>query len=127
MLVADALMSQTLQDHANKHDVGLWVAPKLSSDQLSLLIKQSLAVVSMAHKEPFGLTPIEAFSIGTAIFVNDGGFIDSIVDGESGRLISGPQPWNGIVLWTRPSPRRFVTNGLIMEDSGSLNYDYRHL
>ena len=52
-------------------------------------IKQSLAVVSMAHKEPFGLTPIEAFSIGTpAIFVNDGGFIDSIVDGESGRLIS---------------------------------------
>lgn len=80
---------KTLQDHADKHDVGLWVAPKLSSDQLSLLIKQSLAVVSMAHKEPFGLTPIEAFSIGTpAIFVNDGGFIDSIVDGESGRLIS---------------------------------------
>ena len=80
---------KTLQNHADKHDVGLWIAPKLSSDQLSLLIKQSLAVVSMAHKEPFGLTPIEAFSIGTpAIFVNDGGFVDSIVDGESGRLIS---------------------------------------
>ena len=80
---------KTLQNHADKHDVGLWIAPKLSSDQLSLLIKQSLAVVSMAHKEPFGLTPIEAFSIGTpAIFVNDGGFIDSIVDGGSGRLIS---------------------------------------
>ena len=78
---------KTLQEHADKHDVGLWVAPKLSSDQLSILIKQSLAVVSMAHKEPFGLTPIEAFSIGTpAIFVNDGGFTDSIVDGESGRV-----------------------------------------
>ncbi len=42
----------------------------------------------MAHKEPFGLSPIEAFSIGTpAIFVNDGGFRDSIIDGKCGRLL----------------------------------------
>ena len=42
----------------------------------------------MAHKEPFGLTPIEAFSIGTpAIFVDEGGFRDSIVDGVCGRLL----------------------------------------
>ena len=41
-----------------------------------------------AHKEPFGLTPIEAFSIGTpAIFVDEGGFRDSIIDGECGRLL----------------------------------------
>ena len=80
---------EILKLHAKNHDVKLWVAPKLSSDQLSTLIKDSLAVVSMAHKEPFGLTPIEAFSIGTpAIFVADGGFVDSIIDGESGRLIS---------------------------------------
>ena len=78
-----------LKQHANDNNVKIWIAPRLSSQQLSILIKQSLAVVSMAHKEPFGLTPIEADSIGTpAIFVNDGGFIDSIVDGETGRLIS---------------------------------------
>lgn len=78
-----------LKQHANDNNVKIWIAPRLSSQQLSILIKQSLAVVSMAHKEPFGLTPIEAYSIGTpAIFVNDGGFIDSIVDGETGRLIS---------------------------------------
>ena len=42
----------------------------------------------MAHKELFGLTPIEAFSIGTpAIFVDEGGFRDSIVDGVCGRLL----------------------------------------
>ena len=42
----------------------------------------------MAHKEPFGLTPIEAFSIGTpAIFVDEGGFKDTIIDGVCGRLL----------------------------------------
>jgi glycosyltransferase involved in cell wall biosynthesis len=42
----------------------------------------------MAHGEPFGLTPIEAFSIGTpAIFVNEGGFRDTIIDNDNGRLI----------------------------------------
>ena len=52
------------------------------------MIEDSLAVVSMAHKEPFGLTPIEAFSIGTpAIFVDEGGFRDTIIDGICGRLI----------------------------------------
>ena len=66
----------------------LWVAPRLSSPQLSILMKESLAIVSLAHKEPFGLTPIEAFSIGTpAIFVDEGGFRDSIIDGECGRLL----------------------------------------
>ncbi len=51
-------------------------------------MSDALAIVSMAHKEPFGLTPIEAFSIGTpAIFVDEGGFRDTIVDGKCGRLI----------------------------------------
>ena len=82
----------------------------------------------MAHKEPFGLTPIEAFSIGTpAIFVNDGGFIDSIVDGESGRLISR----SSTVEWHRAldqaKSEKIRHKWLIMEDSGSLNYDYRLL
>lgn len=79
---------QILRSHADDNGVELWIAPRLSSQQLSILIQQSLAVVSMAHKEPFGLSPIEAFSIGTpAIFVNDGGFRDSIIDGKCGRLL----------------------------------------
>ena len=79
---------KTLQEHASTKKVKLWIAPRLSSEELSVLIQQSLAVVSMAHKEPFGLTPIEAFSIGTpAIFVDDGGFRDSIIDDECGRLL----------------------------------------
>jgi glycosyltransferase involved in cell wall biosynthesis len=46
------------------------------------------AIVSMAHKESFGLTPIEAFAVGTPpLFVDEGGFRDTIVDGENGRLL----------------------------------------
>ena len=42
----------------------------------------------MAHGEPFGLTPIEAFAVGTpAIYVNEGGFKDTIVNNKNGRLI----------------------------------------
>ena len=77
-----------LQIHARNKSVELWIAPKLSSNELAKLMADALAIVSMAHKEPFGLTPIEAFSIGTpAIFVDEGGFRDTIVDGKCGRLI----------------------------------------
>lgn len=77
-----------IKRHAKNNSVDIWIAPRLSSDELCQLIEDSLAVVSMAHKEPFGLTPIEAFSIGTpAIFVDEGGFKDTIIDGVCGRLL----------------------------------------
>jgi glycosyltransferase involved in cell wall biosynthesis len=78
-----------LQKHAKINSVQLWIAPRLSSDELAKVMSDALAVVSMAHKEPFGLTPIEAFSIGTpALFVDEGGFRDTIIDGKCGRLIA---------------------------------------
>ena len=77
-----------IKRHAKNNSVDIWIAPRLTSEELCQLIKDSLAVVSMAHKEPFGLTPIEAFSIGTpAIFVDEGGFKDTIIDGVCGRLL----------------------------------------
>ena len=79
---------EKINQHAKNKSVDIWIAPKLSSEELCQLIENSLAVVSMAHKEPFGLTPIEAFSIGTpAIFVDEGGFRDTIIDGICGRLL----------------------------------------
>ncbi|MCH1443347.1 MAG: hypothetical protein L7U53_05695, partial [Candidatus Poseidoniaceae archaeon] len=46
-----------LQHHAQKNAVDVWIAPRLSSKELAKLMSDALAVVSMAHKEPFGLTP----------------------------------------------------------------------
>jgi glycosyltransferase involved in cell wall biosynthesis len=77
-----------LRKHADSSGVGLWVAPRLPSSELVSLMRGATAVVSMAHKESFGLTPIEAFAVGTpALFVDEGGFRDTIVDGSNGRLL----------------------------------------
>ena len=78
----------SLEEHAESCGVGLWVAPRLTSPELVSLMRSSRAIVSMAHKESFGLTPIEAFAVGTpALFVDEGGFRDTIVDGTNGRLL----------------------------------------
>ena len=77
-----------LRKHADSRGVGLWVAPRLPSPDLVSLMRGARAIVSMAHKESFGLTPIEAFAVGTPpLFVDEGGFRDTIVDGENGRLL----------------------------------------
>ena len=74
--------------HAKDCGVGLWIAPRLSSVDLCSIIRGAVAVVSMAHSEPFGLTPIEAQTVGTpALFVDEGGFRETISDGKSGRLL----------------------------------------
>ena len=77
-----------LTQHAESCGVGLWVAPRLGSPEMAALIRGARAVVSMAHGEPFGLTPVEAVSVGTpALMVDEGGFRDTVIDGVTGRLL----------------------------------------
>ena len=85
-----------LHDHADARSVKLWTPPRLSNLQLTGLMRRSVAIVSMAHGEPFGLTPIEAFAVGTpALFVDEGGFQDTVEDGVNGRLL----PRDDIMAW----------------------------
>ena len=80
---------EMLRSHAESMGVEVWFAPRLSSPDLVSVIRGARAMVSMAHNESFGLTPIESFSVGTpALFVDEGGFRDTILDGENGRLIA---------------------------------------
>ena len=92
---------------------------------MTILLKNARASISLAHGEPFGLTPIEAFAVGTpAIYVEEGGFIDTIIDKENGRLIARGdiENWHlalkdaenidnrirwskACLLYTSPSPR----------------------
>ena len=84
----DGKSIEMLRSHAKSMGVDVWFAPRLSSPDLVSVIRGARAMVSMAHNESFGLTPIESFSVGTpALFVDEGGFRDTIVDGENGRLI----------------------------------------
>ena len=60
----------------------------LSSEAMRAIMRNSVAIVGLAHGEAFGLTPIEAMALGTPpIFVNEGGYRETVVDGENGRLI----------------------------------------
>ena len=86
-----------LRGHAEASGVGLWVAPRLPSPSLVSLMREARAIVSMAHSESFGLSPIEAFAVGSpALFVDEGGFRDTIVDGVNGRLLprDDAQTWH---------------------------------
>ncbi len=70
--------------------------PRLSQTQLCALIRGSLAMVSHAHDEPFGLTPIEAMAIGIpALMVDEGGFTCTMSPVDSGRLL----PRNDLGAW----------------------------
>ena len=105
-----------MRKHADSIGVGLWVAPRLPSPDLVSLMRGARAIVSMAHKESFGLTPIEAFAVGTPpIFVDEGGFRDTIVDGENGRLLDRddtPSWHSALEQASDPSTRkRWATSG----------------
>ena len=81
-----------LKKHAESCKVEVWFAPRLTQNELAIVLRNARASISLAHGEPFGLTPIEAFAVGTpAIYVNEGGFKDTIVDKENGRLVGRDQ------------------------------------
>ena len=51
-------------------------------------------MISHAHGEPFGLTPIEAMAMGTpAIFVDEGGFHNTMNNADSGLLLARDADW----------------------------------
>ena len=84
----DSESIELLRSHAESIGVDFWSAPRLSSPELVSLMRGARAMLSMAHKESFGLTPIESFSVGIpALYVDEGGFRDTIEDGKNGRLI----------------------------------------
>ena len=77
-----------LRRRATELKVELDMQPRLSQEELVALVKGARAMVSLAHAEPFGLTPIEAQAAGTpALMVDEGGFQYTVTDGVSGRLL----------------------------------------
>jgi glycosyltransferase involved in cell wall biosynthesis len=60
--------------------------------KLRWLYANCLAVVSASH-EDFGLTPLEAASLGRpSVVLRAGGFLDTVIDGETGIFFDDPEP-----------------------------------
>jgi glycosyltransferase involved in cell wall biosynthesis len=79
---------KSLNDYGEEYDIEVRVLSRLSSEEMCSVMRNAAAIVGLAHGEAFGLTPIEAMALGVPpIFVNEGGFCETIIDGENGRLI----------------------------------------
>tara|TARA_B110000444_G_C18851898_1_gene606480 strand:- start:7664 stop:8950 length:1287 start_codon:yes stop_codon:yes gene_type:complete len=87
----------TLIQEGKRIGVPVHCMPRLSQPALCGLIRGAKAMVSHAHHEPFGLTPIEAMAVGTpALMVDEGGFQCTMTPVESGRLLrrDDEEAWN---------------------------------
>ena len=77
-----------LVSYGVENQVKVKVLSGLTSETLRSVMRNSAAVIGLAHGEAFGLTPIEAMALGVPpIFVQEGGYCETVVDGLNGRLI----------------------------------------
>jgi len=77
-----------LKDYGASCGVSVSVLSELSSEKMRAIMRNSVAIVGLAHGEAFGLTPIEAMALGAPpIFVDEGGYCETVVDGINGRLL----------------------------------------
>jgi glycosyltransferase involved in cell wall biosynthesis len=87
----DAADKALLQSEAKRLGVPYWSMPRLEQAALRKLVRGAVAMVSHAHGEPFGLTPIEAMAVGVpALFVDEGGFHFTMTGADSGKLLPRP-------------------------------------
>ena len=76
------------QKKAKMLGVNAQVLSNLTSTEMSAIFRNARAVIGLSHGEAFGLTPIEAMATGTPpLFVDYGGYTDTIVDKVNGRLL----------------------------------------
>ena len=82
-----------LEAHAASLNVTYRPLPRLSQSEMLAVFRHARAMVSHAHHEPMGLTPIEAHACGIPVIaVDEGGFRMTTEDGVSGRLLSREAP-----------------------------------
>ena len=87
----------------NIHFTG-WV----SSDEMRDLIGNSIAVLYVAMDEDFGMSPVEAMAAGKPVIgVSEGGLLETVIDGETGALITESLNIDSLMDAVRQlSPRR---------------------
>jgi len=84
---ADPLERKYLQGMAGSLSVELEIRERASEEELAGLYSRASVTALTAILEPFGLSALESMACGTPVVaVREGGFRESVVDGETGLL-----------------------------------------
>jgi glycosyltransferase involved in cell wall biosynthesis len=82
------------------------LAGAVTDDQLRWLYRHSSGLVAASY-EDYGLTPLEAATFGKPVAVlRAGGFLDTVVEGETGLFFDSPTPGD-----IRETVRRLLADG----------------
>lgn len=77
-----------LRDLAIACDADLEIRIDVTDSELIALYRAALATCCLSRLEPFGLTAVESMLCGTPVVaVREGGFCETVVDGQSGLLV----------------------------------------
>lgn len=64
---------------------------RVSDEKLAALYAGAKAFLALATDEDFGMTPVEAMSVGTPVIgFNGGGYAESVIDGKTGVVFDDP-------------------------------------
>jgi len=107
----------SLRRYGESKGVSVKVLSGLTTQVMQAVMRRSAAVIGLAHGEAFGLTPIEAMALGVPpIFVNEGGYTETVVDQLNGRLVERGDfdAWNRALEQARDdgTRERWARNGL---------------
>ena len=107
----------SLRRYGESKGVSVKVLSGLTTQVMQAVMRRSAAVIGLAHGEAFGLTPIEAMALGVPpIFVNEGGYTETVVDQLNGRLVERGDfdAWNRALGQARDdgTRERWARNGL---------------
>jgi glycosyltransferase involved in cell wall biosynthesis len=73
---------------ARRLEVDIAFESGLSDSDLVLRYRRVLATVCASRLEPFGLTALESMASGTPVIaIAEGGYLETVVDGQTGRLV----------------------------------------
>ena len=89
---ADSVHVAEMSAFAEARGVHLDLRVNIPEEQLHHHLRHALAMIYVAHLEPFGLVPLEAGACGTPVVaVAEGGIRETVVDGVNG-LVTDPDP-----------------------------------
>ena len=91
-------ITQKHHDHAKQNNVKLKPLSRVSQPTIRSLMRNARAMISNAINEPFGLTPPESYFVDCPVVVsNEGGFMETVIDGSTGRLLNDQDNWQSAI------------------------------